>query len=287
MLYNDYHAILPVLVCFKRNAFFQVSSKEQSHETKTSSKQRKKMNELDDLFDTLDFVSDALAPPRVMYEDKATVDERKTKKNGGTARSTEASRRREEYTRSKLQGSSTGESTASTKRTLRSQTSKDKQLAKETSIANDQKGTLKDQPATRRDRKTGTRGQQSEIDDVPLGDTTRSRQRRNRAAEQNSTEPLRRSRRIADSSNRKAVLVLDSSGYPEESSTDLNQAFVDSTFNESKRETDTANSGVDHSKSSGRKKKVRRQSSTVKSNKSRARTKRTGYKSRRDRSIDT
>ena len=245
------------------------------------------MNELDDLFDTLDFVSDALAPPREICEDKATVDERKTKKNGGTARSTEASRRREEYTRSKLQGSSTGESTARTKRTLRSQTSKDKQLAKETSIANDKKRTLKDQPATRRDRKTGTRGQQSEIDDVPLGDTTRSRQRRNRAAEENSIEPLRRSRRIADSSNRKAVLVLDSSGYPEESSTDLNQAFVDSTFNESKRETDTANSSVDHNKSSGRKKKVRRQSSTVKSNKSRARTKRTGYKSRRDRSIDT
>lgn len=256
-----------------------------SRDTKASGKQRKNRNELDDLFDTLDFVSEALAPPRVLYEDKATVDERKTRKNGGTARSTEASRRREEYTRSKLQGNSTEESAVKTKRTLRSQTAKDRQLSKGTSVGNHQKGTIKDQQATTRDRKTGTRRQQSELDETPLNDTTRSKQRRNRAAGQNSTEPLRRSQRIADSSSRKAVLVLDTSGYPEESSTDLNQAFVDSTFNESKRETEPANSSTD--KSSGRKKKVRRQSSVVKTNKSRARTKRTGNKSRRDRSFDT
>ena len=263
---------------------FQVSSKEASHDTKISSKEREKRNELNDLFDTLDFVSEALAPPRVLYEDKAAVDERKTRKNGGTARSTEASRRREEYTRSKLQGSSTEESTIKTKRALRSQTSKGRQLSKGTSMGNYQNGTIKDQQATTGDRKTGTRRQQSELDETPFNDTTRRRQRRNRAAGQNSNEPLRRSQRIANSSSRKAVLVLNTSGYPEESSTDLNQAFVDSTFNESKRETDTANSTID--KSSGRKKKVRRQSSVVKTNKSRARTKRTGNKSRKDRSID-
>jgi hypothetical protein len=266
---------------------FQVSTQEASQDTKTSSKQRtqsKRRNELDDLFETLDFVSEALEPPRVVYESKATVDEHKPKKSRGAPKTTEASRRREEYTRSKLQGSSTEEST--TKRATRSQAVRERQLPRGTSVGNNgQQGTLRQQQATARDRKTGTRRQQSEVDEKP--DATRSKQRRHRTADQSTNEGLRRSRRIAESSNRKAVIVLDASDSPEESSADLNQAFVDSTLNESKQEAIVENGGVDHEKSAGRKKKVRRQSSIVKSNKSRVRTKRTGFKSRKDRSIDT
>ena len=253
-----------------------------------TSKQRtqsKRRNELDDLFDTLDFVSEALAPPRVVYDDKATVDEHKPKKSRNAAKSTEASRRREEYTRSKLQQGSREESPLRSKRTTRSQ-AKERPLARGTLAGNDgPHGTPRDQHDKPRDTRTRTRRQQSEIDEKPLSDTTRSRQRRNHTPDQSTNEPLRRSRRIAESSNCKAVLVLDTSGYPEESSTDLNQAFVDSTLSESKHEAITGS--VDHDKSTARKKKVRRQSSVVKTNKSRARNKRTGYKSRKDRSIDT
>ena len=214
------------------------------------------------------------------------VDVHKPKKSKSVAKSTEASRRREEYTRSKLQGSSTEKSTLRIKRTTRSQAARDKQLASGTSVGNNgQQATAGDQQTAGRDRKTRSRRQQSEIDEKPVSDSTRNkRNHRHQIPDPSTNEPLRRSLRIAESSNRKAVLVLDTSGYPEESSTDLNQAFVDSTFNESKQE---ANGSVDHEKSTSRKRKVRRQSSVVKSNKSRVRTKRGGHKSRKDRSIDT
>ena len=240
----------------------------------------------------MDLVTEALEPPRVIYEDKATVDVPKPKKSRNVAKSTEASRRREEYTRSKLQGSSAEGSTLRIKRTTRSHTARERQQAPGTAVDNngqqatarDKQTAGKDQQSTTRDRKTRSRRQQSEIDMKPSSDSTSRSNHRSHTPDPSTNESLRRSQRIAESSQRKAVLVLDSSGYPEESSTDLNQAFVDSSLNESKQE---ANGSVDHDKSTSRKKKVRRQSSVVKSNKSRARTKRGGYKSRKDRSIDT
>ncbi|XP_028407657.1 uncharacterized protein LOC114530260 [Dendronephthya gigantea] len=251
----------------------EVSTIAESRGSKTSSKQQAqgKRNELDDLFETLDFVSDALTAPRVIYEEQP-------KKTQGGPKSTEASRRREEYTRSKLQSKSTEESALRSNCKTRSQVSKERQHRGGALVENNGQHTRV------KDSKTRSKQAISEVDSKQMNDT---RQRRNNAADESTNEPLRRSRRIAESSNRKAVLVLDASGYPEESSTDLNQAFVDSELHETKQESGLENGSLVQEKSAGRKKKARRQSSVVKASKSRARAKRTGYKSRKERSIDT
>lgn len=246
----------------------------------------------------MDYVSEALEPPRVVYDDKTPVDEHKPKKRPGTANSTEASRCREEYTRSNFLAE---DSTSRTTRAKRNQVANGKRRGGEIPVTIDgQQDILSDQRSGRQgvsndheatftctDRKINSRRQRNDGDKNPANDITRTKQRRNHSPDQSSNEPLRRSQRIAESSNRKAVLVLDSSGYLEESSTDLNLAFVDSALNESKQEAMLENDNDNHEKSIARKKKVRRQSSVVKTSKSRVRTKRTGYKSRKDRSVDT
>ena len=227
---------------------------------------RKQPTELDELFDTLDFVTDALEPPQVIYEHDSKKNNKQSKTNRGSVRSNATSRRREEFARSKSKGMSTEESVVETKRKTQSQTNKDKQLSRGTSV--DKNGHL----GTRRDLSRSAK--YSEIGQTNYEDYDEN----NHTATATDTKPLRRSEGIAkSSSNRKTV--LDTSDYPDDSSTDLNKAFVESNI----KEQSIHNDSTSHNQ---RKKKVRRQSSIVKSNKSRVHIKRNGHKPRKDRSVD-
>ena len=224
-----------------------------------------KRNELDDLFDTLDFVSEALEPLRVVYKEKPANEPKQARR---APRATEASRRREQFIRSKSRAISTEEK-ASPKPKRRAQ----KETERRTEKA---QGKKRENPPANKD----TAGQTYSGSDGSAEDPPRQ---------------VRRSRRIAEMSEngvggRKAILTLEGEDAGVgETSTDLNVAFVNSNLGESSDTYRTQNGAAKHEspKTKRKSKKVRRQSSTVKTNKSRgARTKRTGLRTRKDRSID-
>ncbi|XP_046845451.1 uncharacterized protein LOC124439271 isoform X2 [Xenia sp. Carnegie-2017] len=250
-------------VPMKQSSNEQISTRGSGRENNTL---RKQPTELDELFDTLDFVADVLEPPQVIYDHESKKNNKQSKKNRASVKSNATSRRREEFARSKSKGMSTEESVVETKRKTRNQTNKDKQLSRDTSV--DKNGHL----GTRRDLSRSAK--YSEFGQTNYEDYEKN----NHTATTTDTKPLRRSQRIAKSSSN-GKTVLDTSDYPDDSSTDLNKAFVESNI----KEQSIHNDSTSHTQ---RKKKVRRQSSIVKSNKSRVHTKRNGHKPRKDRSVD-
>ena len=246
-----------------------VFSSESGRGTRSSARDRdngSKRNELDDLFDTLDFVSEALEPPRVVYKEKPANEPKQARR---APRATEASRRREQFIRSKSRNVTTEEK-ASPRPKRRTQ----KETERRTGKAQLKK---RENPPANED----TAGQTCSGSDGSAEDPPRQ---------------VRRSRRIAEMSEngvggRKAISVTLDGGDAGvgQSSTDLNVAFVNSNLEESCDAHRTQNGTAKHEspKTKRKAKKVRRQSSTVKTNKSRgARTKRTGLRTRKDRSFD-
>lgn len=276
-----------------------VLTSESGRDSRGSAKEHNKsnkLNELNDLFDTLDFVSEVLEPPRIVYDEKPTSEPKRSRK---PAKTTETSRRRERLTRSKLRdGTMEERSSPRPKHKTRNRGVRHRH-GNDVNNADYDAGQITRIKGARRTEKSSAIKKQDTVNDVDKknrgikfqdeDDAGAVKTYSARSGSDESPPRLRRSRRIAESSRngRNAVLTLEESACVEESTTDLNQAFVDSKSEESLDEySKIDNMKQESQKPSSRPRKVRRRSSVVKTNKSRAHTRRAYFRVKKDRSTD-